>query len=339
MSKSIYELRQELLDIPEDKLEYGLYGEEPVWMLVNRRWTSPTNRKHIKSRELMFTEEAARELGIEFKDWWKVEKGEWGVSDDGIVMPCIAKYGMGHGTHRHTYTIQFRYPVSRRLCMFYRGKKNGKKKFLARTFIYTGNFGRHNAVQYDQVWANQKHVQEALYMWAKLYYSQEGQLLEVQCRRIIDIARPRKFRYIGNYQAYVNWFIGQNVHIRNCAALMLKKVFTENGLGAGETAEMLKETFDMARDQKDVKEMHNVAKTVLEVHQKEDGLAVRDPNKLGAGEDEETRVKALMAKQTKYAIGDKVLHTEEMFAELEGNEEKMLEFSQLADESYVDVKI
>ena len=245
----------------------GIYGEDPIWAIGI--WRAPSrNAKLVLHKELVIRSNVADFFDIQYVPWYEAEKGQWGISDDNMVMPCNKYYVMKDKRCSERFTRKvFHYPVSRRFCSYTDGKKTSKEPFNVLEFLATGNLGGHSPLSRSQRWIKQRHVQKGLYLWAKMYYLRGGKLGYGDCQMIMDRLRPRKKKEINDPQAYVDWFIGKHVEIRNYAGLMLKKIFEENGLGADKAADMLLETFGVAKNNKDAKVMHEVSKTVLGVHE------------------------------------------------------------------------
>lgn len=259
------QLKNDLLNL---NIEHkGVYGSDPLFLVAVYRAKEKYGKQYL-SKEWVMRDYVSKFFEIAYKDWFEVEKGEWGRSDDGFVMKCVRMYTMKRKANADKYVRKvFHYPVSRRFCSFTYGVRTSKDPFNVMEFLSSGNLGAHSPLTRSQRWVKQRHVQKGLYLWAKLYYLRGGKLGWGDCHTILGCLRPRKYREVTDPQAYLDWFIGKHVEIRNYAGLMLKKVFEENGLGATKVAEMLETTFETAKAEKNVKVMHEVAKTVLDVHE------------------------------------------------------------------------
>ena len=325
MEKSYFQIKDELESI--ENPSKGIYGGDPIWMIVNKRGRY-YNKKSWLNKEWVLREKVAKEFGFEYVAWYEAKVGEWGISDDGFVMPCYRIYELkNHAEGPRVERKQFCYPVGNRWCRWKDGKRTGKP-FLVKEFLDSGHLGYHSGISRDQRWIKSTYVQKGLYLWAKLYYLRNGRITHADAELVLSKVRPHKWKEIVNPKGYLNWFIGKHVHIRNFAGIMLKKVFEENGLDAIKVSSMMNETFEMAKDNKDAKEMHAIVKTLLEIH--ENGEKPVEENHAMLAE---ANFKAVLEKTETLALGV----GEEDYKQALGNMDKGVEMAILANENVPNV--
>lgn len=206
---------------------------------------------------------------------------------------------------------KFDFGLSFHWCNFRDDVKITKKPLLAYDHINTGIIYRHSGKTRGQVLVKRPYVQEALLLWAKLWYLRAGKIKPHDALLVLHKAFPKKENEICHPVAYLNWWIGKHVHVRNYAAIMLKKIFREHGFGEDKAMQMLNETYKMAEKNGNSKEMLNVTKILLQVYAQPDGedSDLPDGNLLGEAMQQSRQIQATVVNEEVVPTPD-VVHDE-----------------------------
>lgn len=192
---------------------------------------------------LIYDKEEADELGIPYVAWWKAKVGEYGLTDDDVVLKLISKktYQASGGGESEYFT----FPIG----SVFRSKKYKSKKFLIKNI--RGHHLTSNKSRNDK-WA-QTDVGKQL---AMLY----AQIPETSF--VID-------KVLGEHSknAHTRWQKYMKTEVfTKMVREEIGKLLTEKGFSEGEVLDLLRETIDLSKEKRSQATLLRSVEVLLDMH-------------------------------------------------------------------------
>lgn len=216
----------------------GIHGMRDIWLVCKRSRQPKGNTFYWrKDRYYVYTEEAARTLGITFIDWFRVrEAGQHGLSDDGYVSQCIRVNELVN--KEGEATVELTWPTAK---MFLRQKGDSYLFRPWELMKYSDKkyWNGRRPEDYWRMFLRRKNVQEGIQMLVRVYVQRFGQLTDADALIIFKTLWPKR-KLIGRPSTYINVFLNNNLGIRQYVERMIRQAFTEVNLTPETAARELK---------------------------------------------------------------------------------------------------
>ena len=210
---------------------------------LRNRLTKGSKREYYEREYKVYRREEAVESGIQFVDWREVDRGGWGLTDDGWVAEC---------TKRRFYQKKTNLVFSFGQAWYNPKTGNGKCEYEPHRLT-----GSYTMVSPKTPWETKKgkkkykdfvKVYVAQYLQGNVDYKVLGQVFgdsdnhEIKARLLLK-------------KGYVKEMIDEE----------LKKVFDEKGIPEGTVIEMIQNAHDVAADKKDPSNMLRAAENFVKI--------------------------------------------------------------------------
>jgi len=210
---------------------------------LRNRLTKGSKREYYEREYRVYRREEAAESGVQYVDWRKVDKGGWGLTDDGWVAEC---------TKRRIYKKKANIVFS--FGQVWYNPKTGSGKCEYEPHRITGSY---TMVSPKTPWETKKgkkqykdfvKVYVAQYLQGNVDYKILGQVFgdsknhEIKARLLLK-------------KGYVKEMIDAE----------LKKVFDEKGITEGTVIDMIQKAHDVAEEKKDPSNMLRAAENFVKI--------------------------------------------------------------------------